>query len=55
MMNKTPEMPQSQNEQECHWSFYELAIKERDFERVKCDRLEKENKELREELNLHRT
>lgn len=40
--NDTPSFPTSQGEWEAHWAFYQLAIKERDFERIKCDRIERE-------------
>lgn len=32
-------------------AFYDLAIKERDYERVKCDRLERERDEAQAALN----
>jgi hypothetical protein len=36
-------------------AFYRLAIKERDFERVKVDRLESENAQLRADLDRVRS
>ena len=35
-------------------SFYELTIKERDYERVRADRIEKERNELHDQLKLAR-
>ena len=41
-MSDTPSFLTSQGEREERWNFYKLAIKERNFERLKCDRLERE-------------
>lgn len=46
----TPSFPTSQGEWEAHWAFYQLAIKERDFERIKCDRIERELTAARTEI-----
>lgn len=49
--NVTPEMPKTQAEWECHWAFYQLTLKERDYERIVNDRLRAELKELRIKTN----
>lgn len=41
-MSRIPEMPKSKEEWELHWKFYELAIKERDYERIARDRLQQQ-------------
>ena len=38
----TPSMPTTQAEWEAHWAFYQLAVKERDFERLCVNNLREE-------------
>ena len=51
-MSDTPSFLTSQGEREERWNFYKLAIKERNFERLKCDRLERELAAQKEQFRV---